>query len=69
MLLSAFAFALLELGYAIAQFPFTGKHETARCRAENRATDETMAIEIRERQPGTELNALSYQYHHKSQIM
>jgi len=46
MFLSPFAFALLQLGFTVAQFPFTGKHETARCPAGNRATDKTMSIEI-----------------------
>lgn len=50
MLLSTLALALLG-GSAVAQFPFTGKHKTAKCLAVNRATDETMAIELRKLQP------------------
>ena len=50
MLVSTFALALLG-GSAVAQFPFTGKHKTAKCLAVNRATDETMAIELRKLQP------------------
>ena len=47
MLLSTIALALLS-GSALAQFPFTGKHNAANCPAVNRAIDEATTIGIRE---------------------
>lgn len=46
MLLSTLALLLLS-GSAVAQFPFTGEHETVECPVVNRATGETPTIEIR----------------------